>query len=51
MANKIFYKRVKLNWEITLTKGKINQKNESKIKKNKTIKALIEWWNWKLKNL
>jgi hypothetical protein len=51
MANKSFYRRVKLNWEIALTKEKTNQKNEGKIKKNKTTKALIEWWNWKQKKL
>jgi hypothetical protein len=35
-----------LNRKITLSKGKINQKNEDQIKKNKTTKALFEWWNW-----
>jgi hypothetical protein len=43
--------RVKLNWKIATIKGKINQKNDDQIKKNKITKKLIEWWNWKLKKL
>jgi len=48
---KNFNWRIKLNWEIALIKGKINQKNKGQIKKNKTRKTLIEWWNWNLKKL
>ena len=31
-----------MNWKISLTKGKINQKNEGQIRKNKKTKTLIE---------
>jgi hypothetical protein len=41
MANKSFYRRVKLNWEIALTKEKINQKNEGKIKKTRQQKLWL----------
>jgi hypothetical protein len=39
--------RIKLNWKISLMNGIGNQNNKGQIKKNKTIKTLIKWWNWK----
>jgi hypothetical protein len=36
---------------IHVNKTKTNWKNESQIEKSKTTKTLIEWWNWKQKQL
>jgi hypothetical protein len=39
-----------LNWKITFIKKKKNQQNKGQTEKNKTMKNLILWWNWKKKN-